>query len=375
MTPPPRAGDYVTHRQLRTALRRQDSSGFTCWFWVFVFIAFFIVIAIAASFTTRTSHGHSKAHSSSTSSSSVTVPQQERFCRFKMPDAAKRIDDTIYYLGRRFDWQRRKHADGYVHLLYHRDLVSEAALVDQPVVDAINASQHEMPPCTNPFAAGARWKGTEPFVIDAANDQGITERFFFDMNWQSMCEIDSKLNFELFGTRDNKSIADGPDTKMPDGKNEIQFAIMDSQPGVIAVTTVWGVFDGPLEERQIVEADISYNMAFAWGNSSEEGSDVMDGENIATHELMHWAGFGHVSQAHATMQPTASKGETKKRTLLECEVEGLCAHYDEHSTCPGHNSTGSVPPRFEGSTATRDFSLGITVPFLCMLSVVLLSKR
>lgn len=329
-----RPDDLVTYGFLRRVLRQRDASKFYCWIFFFALLVFFILTIITISvFKTDGNKHHKHVTNEDTGSS---LDEETHFCTFRLPPNPTWITEDTVYLGRRYDWKSNRKVEGYAYLTYHRDIQFPSQ----------TKRSHSGGSCTNPFATGARWKETESFVIDPANDQGLSDDFFFDMNWQAMCELDSKLHFNLFGTRDNHSVADGPDTNAPDGKNEIQFGIIE-EPGVIAVAIVWGIFDGPIPDREIVEFDIEYSLAFQWGNASIE-SGVIDGENIAVHELCHGIGFGHVSQSQATMFPSASLDETKKRTLLACEIEGICIQYGEAQTCPGHNSTGTIPPRFNG---------------------------
>ena len=52
-----------------------------------------------------------------------------------------------------------------------------------------------------------------------------------------------------------------------DGKNVIQFDLLND-PGIIAVTYVWGYFNAPPRFREIVEVDMIFNTAgFEWGDA------------------------------------------------------------------------------------------------------------
>ena len=201
--------------------------------------------------------------------------------------------------------------------------------------------------CFNPFGEGIIWKHGQDFILEHNNNQGLSKEFFYNSNMRAMFEWDSKLDFKLFGARDDVSNADGPDTNSPDGKNEIQFGIINEN-NVLAITVVWGIFDGPIQDREIFEADILYNLKFTWGNASEV-TNVIDLPNIATHEIGHYIGTGHVGDADATMFPNAATDEVKKRDLLDCEIAGLCLLYNENK-CPGLGGR-EIPPftPFNGS--------------------------
>ncbi len=302
------------------------------WFWcLLVFMVFVLLVSIAALFSPH--HNHDHIHNDITSSRIQS--HHKSLYRFKMTKNMKFIEKGVYYLGKAYDPKTYHIVKGYTMFLYYDPSTT---------VSVIQKKSHGTGPCFEPFSEGSRWKMREDFVIDSTNNQGLTEKYFLDMNWLAICEWDSKLNFRIFGNRDNNSIADGPDEISPDGKNEIQFGFID-EPNVIAFTTVWGIFDGPIINREIIEADILYNLNFQWGNVSTTEGRIMDGQSIGTHELGHYIGTGHTPNADATMFNNANFRETKKRSLLPCEIEGLCIHYGESETCPGHDSTGTVPPR------------------------------
>ena len=219
--------------------------------------------------------------------------------------------------------------------------------------------------CHNPFGEGVIWKHGEPYILDHSNNQGLSKEFFYNANMRGMYAWSSHLVFMLFGNLDEISIADGPDLNAPDGKNEIQFGFID-QNGVLAFTVVWGVFSGPIEDREIYEADILYNLKFQWGNASLE-TGVLDLTNIAAHEFGHYVGEGHIGNPEATMYPSAATDEIKKRDLLECEIGGLCLLYNEN-TCPGLNGTEVLPfVPFNGASR-----IGSWLPVVLLICAVIL---
>lgn len=78
---------------------------------------------------------------------------------------------------------------------------------------------------------------------------------------------------------------------------------------------IWGYYSGPLPLRELVEWVILFNTYYPWG--VDGASDVMDLQNIATHELGHAVGMGDLYNACAqeTMYGYSGYGETSKRTL------------------------------------------------------------
>ena len=72
------------------------------------------------------------------------------------------------------------------------------------------------------------------------------------------------------------------------------------------------------------------NDDYVWGDSSVDGSAVMDLQNIFTHELGHWAGMGDLYEAGAveeTMYGYSGAGETKKRDLYYGDIDGITKMY------------------------------------------------
>lgn len=171
--------------------------------------------------------------------------------------------------------------------------------------------------CYGFLAKGAKWKTTELYVVAPGVDALTVGR---DLEtW------DSQVAFEVFGNQDINSAVDGPDTNTPDSKNEVMFGQI-SDPNVIAVAIVWGIFSGPPAGRELVEYDIVFNnVDYLWGDAMVN-PEVMDFENIATHEFGHAAGMADLYQSQCseqTMYGYASYGEVKKRTLEIGDINGI----------------------------------------------------
>jgi hypothetical protein len=98
---------------------------------------------------------------------------------------------------------------------------------------------------------------------------------------------------------------------------------------------------------EIIDADVELN---GWdGTGSLSGADgyyftcgnyptvctapgqqnciYMDVQNTVTHEAGHFLGLGHTTVSGATMFPSASAGDTNKRTLEADDVSGICSIY------------------------------------------------
>lgn len=305
-----------------------------------------VIFSILLNITTLFNHDHDNNNNGNNNNG---LSHKERIesslHHFILTDSMIKMDESNYYLGEAYDKQSGKFVEGRLKLLRIEDIIQD----EDNDETSREKKSHGTGPCVDPFGPGARWKQTEDIVIDSTNDQGLSDQFFADCIWNSAVEWDSKLLFHLFGQRDNVSVVDGPDTISPDGLNEYLFAIV-ADPGVIAFTITWGVFSGPIQNQEIVEVDIVFSLNFRWGDATQE-INVMDCINIATHEIGHGVGFGHILNFLATMFSSAAFDETIKRTLLPCEIEGLCIHYGETQSCPGHNSTGTIPPDFKNSAS------------------------
>ena len=185
-----------------------------------------------------------------------------------------------------------------------------------------------LPTCYAFLAKDARWKVSEPYLFNPANDDGMTLSFVENALLGATNAWENEVSFDIFGGGSSTSTLLEADTISPDGLNEVYFAEI-SDPNVIAVTYTWGIFGGAPRSRELREWDMVYNDPnFMWGDAAIDHS-VMDFSNIITHELGHAAGLGHPSDscAQETMYRFANEGETKKRDLNTGDIEGIVNLY------------------------------------------------
>ncbi len=182
------------------------------------------------------------------------------------------------------------------------------------------------------IAKGAKWKELEALVLNPAcneNPDGGMDEMIIDATLTALDEWETagSKNLAIFG---DLLIDDGITYEAGAYRsyNTITFGHYP-EPGVIAVTSVWGYFTGPPQMREIVEAHILMNDDYEWGDGSIE-SFLMDVQNIMTHELGHWAGMGDIYDATATeetMYGYSTEGETKKRDLYYGDINGITGLY------------------------------------------------
>lgn len=186
--------------------------------------------------------------------------------------------------------------------------------------------------CYDFLARWAKWKELPvDYVIDPDNPDGLTEDFVINAISLGAEEWDSHTSTELFGVY-SINYNSSWDSDTPDGRNELLFGDYP-QEGVIAVTVVWGYFSGPPSMREIIEFDVLFDTNWAWGDATNpETPNVMDLQNIATHEIGHGAGLDDVYDtacSEVTMYGYSDYGETQKRDLAAPDIKGIQELYGE----------------------------------------------
>jgi len=95
----------------------------------------------------------------------------------------------------------------------------------------------------------------------------------------------------------------------------------------LAVTYTWHWSSGEYE------SDIAFNKAIPWFIAAGEGdgcydtTKAFDVQDVATHEIGHVYGLGHVTSVWNTMATKATLGETNKRSLASGDVIGIQGIY------------------------------------------------
>jgi hypothetical protein len=159
--------------------------------------------------------------------------------------------------------------------------------------------------------AGWKWSGPVTYTVNPANPSLKAAIASADSVWDA-----STL----------KQLFTAPPTEgtypwgVQDYKNSVSYGNYNTD-GVIAVTVTWyNRFT-----KNAVESDILFDTDFTWGDAYGN-QNVMDIQNIATHEIGHTLGLSDLyttSCSPVTMYGYSWNGDTGKRTLESPDITGL----------------------------------------------------
>jgi len=170
-----------------------------------------------------------------------------------------------------------------------------------------------------------KWKQLPvSYVVNPDVPGGVSADFMKAAVADAAAEWDYWTEPELF----SNAYGVNPDVQygVLDDKNAVTFGDYPTT-GVIAVTSVWY---NPAT-KEIVEFDIMFDTDWTWGDATNpQTPDIMDLQNIATHELGHAAGLADVYEgqcADVTMYGYSDNGDTAKRTIEEPDIVGITTLY------------------------------------------------
>lgn len=177
--------------------------------------------------------------------------------------------------------------------------------------------------CYGFISKGAKWRTTAAYYINDS-ESGLSPSLVKDAICGGAEAWDDCIDFELF--KDDCIFTEEYHAGVQDFRNTLSWGDYP-QNGVIAVTTIWGYFYGPPGLREIIEFDILFDTDFLWGDAADTcDPEVMDLQNIATHELGHGAGLADLyesSCSEETMYGYSDYCETQKRTLETGDIIGI----------------------------------------------------
>lgn len=257
------------------------------------------------------------------------------------PKLHKRIAPDTYSLGERthpHDPSRRVSGVAFLHTHKHHAPRQPSRAKDIYFKRQQNNTRKRASAdsCTSPIAAGAVWKTSRGYYINAKNAEQLTQRYVVSAlaeasdAWNCILKNSGRMVIgPLLAVRPSLSGND-IDITEPDGFNVVGFGSIMDKPGTVAVTTVWGIFNGPVAMREIVEFDMLYDQEhYSFGNSSVR-VDVIDFGATSTHEWGHALGLDDIYSdgcSEVTMYGSSSENETKKRTLEQADQTGLSDMY------------------------------------------------
>lgn len=258
-----------------------------------------------------------------------------------LPDHAVQKAPGVFYLGKALDADGRV-VEGYAFVRYKEGFGKPGTSCGNGVCEPGENARKcpadcggggEEPDgdtsgCYGFLARGAKWKTTEPYVVNPVNSRELDESFIASNVSGDIDKWEAAAGVNILGDGSVTDASLEADTVKPDEKNEVYFGSI-AEPGAIAITIVWGYFGGPPPFRELVEWDQVYDQVdFDWSGTGEQGK--MDLENIATHELGHSVGLDDLYSAECsqqTMYGYADYGETIKRSLEAGDIAGVQALY------------------------------------------------
>ena len=183
---------------------------------------------------------------------------------------------------------------------------------------------------------GAKWKSFPVSLeVNPSNPSGLTEAFVLvaigtaaeewdDGDYSGWGGVTPNLFTDTIAvnyTIAYEDLAWSSDKR--DGKNTLLWGDYPTS-GVIAVTILWY----NVKTKTILEFDIVFDTDYTWGDATT--LNVMDLQNIATHELGHGAGLDDIYQSTAyreTMYGYSYVGDIEKRSLYIGDKAGITKLY------------------------------------------------
>lgn len=224
--------------------------------------------------------------------------------KFSLPDSAIEIAPGIFKVGESFD-KNNMLVEEYLYVHY---VSTHAKKVKVPTENR----------CYDYISKGMELSsGHNDYFINPTYE-GLTDEFIISTIETSIAEwekVDDVFG-EYLGITTKQFVIDDI--------NSISFGDFNVE-GVIGVCSVRGYFDGPPSMRKIIEFDVMFDTDFVWGDGEIKGN-VMDLQNIATHELGHALGLADLYTNECnqqTMYGYSCYGDISKRDLGVGDIAGI----------------------------------------------------
>ena len=186
--------------------------------------------------------------------------------------------------------------------------------------------------------------------LTAAQIEGVLDRSF--RTWMSVTCDGASPGFDILGYVERATCQDA---QYRGNRGNVNVVAMvsdweerDYDPSAYAITTVWHNTD----TGTILDVDVLVNEQLGpYAICPDTGclpalprNQVVDLENVITHELGHFFGIAHSDVPNATMYLSAARGETLKRTLAEDDIEAMCSIYPPGrlNSCTNHDPRGGL---------------------------------
>jgi hypothetical protein len=235
--------------------------------------------------------------------------------------------------------------------------------------------------CSNiKYSVCPRDVDTPPFadVIDAVETSFQT--------WANVECSGVPIGFEFFRGKDPQKCDDhwrfkeNPDEDFSRNENLIIFVPdwedFQYSPDAFALTSVWhsvktGVIQG--FDMELNENIGTFGICTAKMRSCD---DIVDIQNVVTHEIGHVVGLGHSSYESAVMYSSSKVGDTSKRKLKNDDINGICSIYEDEppSYCSANMRTESKNNLFSCRT-THGKIADDWIPFVMAISILLVYQR
>ncbi|MCA9578786.1 MAG: matrixin family metalloprotease [Polyangiales bacterium] len=202
--------------------------------------------------------------------------------------------------------------------------------------------------------------------LSAAQIEGVLDASF--RTWMDVTCDGGSPGFDVRGYSERATCQDAQFRSSRGNVNVVAMVTdweeRDYDPDAFAISTVWHNTD----TGSILDVDIlvneqlgPYALCPATGCPPALPRDqVVDFQNVITHEVGHFFGIAHSDVPNATMYVSAARGETLKRTLADDDIEAMCTIYAPGTlnACTDHTPRGGLDLNCEDDARGSSCSVG-----------------